>query len=137
MKKPVDLSSPAGIARLASEAYSALDVLNCLGSSAYRDRLFDVCADEERRHRKYAPEGFRYPKAATVANAARLFTVKYIVDALLGERYGIKDVLYLKPSVIYAQAIAENFGPEIRRALEGFDLRELCAMDYVTFVDNK
>ena len=118
------------INNLVSRAYSRLDILNSLTMTRYRDRLFRMCVEEEREHRRGRPSNWHPPKGATVQAAGRLFTVQYLVECILGKRFSVEDLIYIRPSVMYAQSVALNYQKEIREALSDMDLPELRRLDY-------
>ena len=132
------------IAKLVDNAYSRLDVLNNIKWTAYRDKCFEMACEEERQHRRGKPDGWIYPKGASIQGAARLFVVKRIAEYMLGDRVpSIGDILHFQPSAIYAAAIVANYPDEIRAAWDGkrnngltLNVSELAALDYCVFVGN-
>lgn len=124
----------AEINKIVSDAYSRLDVLNNIQWTAYRDVCCEMAATEERKHR-----GSRmgYSRDASVLNAARMFVVLRIAEALLGKRFETKDLLHVQPSAFYAASIVANYEAEIRAAWADLEIRELVALDYCEFVGSK
>ena len=122
---------------LVAKAYRALEPLNNIKHTAYRNVCFELACEEERGHRR----GFghdEYPDGATVSAAGRLFTVKRIAEALIGDRLlSVRDYINVQKSAFTAQSVVENFREEATAALEGFDLKELAGLDYCAFVGNK
>lgn len=129
------------INRIVDRAYSALHVLNNIKWTAYRDRCFQMAAQEERDHRRGKPADVRLPAGASVPAAARLFVVKRIAKYLSHtgkqtHRPTIADVLSYPPSAIYAASIVANYGAEILRAWKGQDIARLADLDYCQFINN-
>jgi hypothetical protein len=122
---------------LAGKAYAALQVLNNITWTPYRDKLHDMASAEERQHRHCTPNSWCFPKGASVSAAAKLFAVKRIAEALTGEKKpSIADYLHCQGSAFYAHSIVANYRKECRAALKGHDLAALAALDYVEFVNN-
>ncbi len=123
---------------IVDRAYSALDVLNNITWTGYRDRCYNMACAEERGHRQGAPVGWTWPKGASVNAAARMFVVKRIAEALVDPEHAptIAGVISMQPSAVYAASIVANYGAKCRKALEGMDLKQLADLDYVAFVNN-
>jgi hypothetical protein len=121
---------------LISKAYAALDDLNNIKMVPFRDHCYGMALAEEKQHRRGAPCGHRYAEGRTPQQAARLFVVKRIAGYLCGptSRPGIAEVLHYQPSAIYAASIVENYPDECAKALAGFDLASLAALDYVEWL---
>lgn len=118
--------------RLIDRAYSALAEDGAL--SNHIGKLFDMCEDEERRHRRCAPYGHRF--GITVKQAAHLFTVRTIAQAQQKpDRWTIADVLSIKASTIYAAAIVLKFPRQVADALAPFPASDILALDYVQLVE--
>ncbi len=121
------------INRVVDEAYTRLAALNYISMTAYRNACFRRALEEERRHRRSAPAGWRWPKGASAQAAARLFVVKRIAEALTvtnDRKLTIKDVLHTQPSAVYAASIVANYCDEVMRAWDGLDFAELADLDY-------
>jgi hypothetical protein len=129
------------INRLVDKAYSALDVLNNITWTSYRDKLCDMACAEERDHRK--PFGrFGHPpmpKGASVVAAGKLFAVKRIAERLTGKGHQptIADVISYQPSAIYAASLVDNYRERIEAAWAGLDVAQLAELDYCEFVGNE
>lgn len=125
---------------IVDSAYSALQFLNNKTWTAYRDRCYDMACEEERGHRRGAPNGWSWPKGASVNAAARMFVVKRIAEELTGERpIKIADILHTQGSAVYAAALVANFGDEIRKAWSSPGIETIAALkelDYVQFVND-
>ena len=128
------------INKLVDKAYTALDCLNHIDWTPYRNRCFDMACEEERGHRKGAPNGHEWPRNATVAAAGRFFVVLRIAQTLTKHNgrtersLTIKDLLHCQPSAIYAASIVANYGAQIVTAWQGLDVAALADLDYVEFV---
>lgn len=118
--------------KLINEAYSALYVLNNITWTPYRDQLFELCRDEEKRHRGHGDRAW----GATVNDCARMFVVRDIVQYLTGktEVPPVKFYLSCKKSCFMAAALVENYREEITKALAGHDLEAIAALDYVEII---
>jgi hypothetical protein len=118
--------------KLISEAYSALYVLNNITWTPYRDRLFELCRDEEKQHRGHGDRSW----GATINDCARMFAVRDVVSYLIGESKAptAKDYLSYKKSCFMAASLVENYRAEITKALEGHDLKAIAALDYVEII---
>jgi hypothetical protein len=123
------------INNLVRRAYSALDVLNNIKMTAYRDHCFKMACEEERGHRRFKPDGLRIP--ASVQDAGRFFVVLRIAESLLGRRYEIADILNCQQSALFAAALVATYEKEIREALKDLELRELVGLDYCELVGSK
>jgi hypothetical protein len=129
----------AQINRMVTGAYDALHFLDDMGLTRHRKRLFGMACDEERAHRRLAPNGHVWPKGAGIPAAARFFVVKRIAGALTatGDRKAVvADAIHWQPSAFYAASIVANYGAEILRAWTGQDIAALADLDYVAFVNN-
>lgn len=127
------------INRIVNAAYGRLDMINDLTMRNWRNRIFDAACEEERGHRRGAPLDWTWPKGASVAAAARLFTVKRIAEALIatGERrLTIKDVINTQMSAILAASVVANYGAQCMTALGREHLGELAALDYVYLIND-
>ena len=116
--------------RMANAAYKALDFLNNYTWTAYRDECCKLALDEERQHRA----GKARTWGASMADCARLFTVRRIAEELTRPQLTVADIIGCQPSAMYAAAIAARYGEQVRAAWEGFDLSALAALDYCTVI---
>lgn len=120
---------------LIKAAYGALHGLDSITFTPYRTRLLEMCKEEERLHRSGSFwEGRRW--GLSVPDAARLFAVKRIAEALAGELPNVADVIKLQPSVFYAASIALTYPNEVRTAWakHGIDAVALRLLDYAELV---
>jgi hypothetical protein len=129
----------AQINRIVAKAYDALQVLDNMSMKAYRRQCFDMALQEERDHRKGAPDGRKWPKGATPHAAARLFVVKRIAEALIAtdaSKATVADFINWQGSAFYAASLVANFRAEILRVLDGQDIAALADLGYVAFTNN-
>lgn len=115
------------------KAYCALDVLNNITLTAYRNRCLDMAEAEERLHRR-STFGVERRWGVSIPAAARLFVVKRTAEALLGNRLGIADVIRIQPSALYAASLAVNYRQIIEAAWRDLDVKALAALDYCALV---
>ncbi len=134
------MSTTTDINKLVSRAYTALESLNNIQWTPYRDRCFEMAQAEERAHVRCAPDDYQRPCGYSVNGAARLFVVKRIAEYLVQylvhscKTPTIADVLHYQPSAIYAASIVANYPQEIIAALAGFDIEQLARLDYCKYV---
>lgn len=134
----------AEINAIVDKAYDALDVVNNMTWTPYRDNCYAMAVAEERTHRRMGLHiGHAYPRGATVEAAAKLFVVKRIAEALTASEQGstrkltIRDLIRVQPSACYAASIAANYGAECMTALGRERLGQLAdELDYVQFVND-
>lgn len=118
--------------RVVGNAFVNLDTAHNFG------RLVDLCASEERDHRRWGPDFRRYhPYAPSVAATARFFAVYRVGEYLSGRPLpALADYLRLQKSTYLAAALVLEFGDAFRAALAsaGYTPAELAALDYSTLV---
>lgn len=103
------------------------------GFMTVRDRLFDMNVKAEKAHRKFTGSSY----AITVNQAARLFTVRHIAEALeKPDRWKVDDILNVRLECIMAQAYAARHRDEFLAAFDraGVKLAEAMAWDYSELV---
>jgi hypothetical protein len=96
------------------------------------ERLQDMNAASEKQHRN-GRAGF----GLSVREAARLFTVRHLAEALeKPDRYSIDDILSIRTECLYAQAYAKKHAPEIRTSWlrAGVNMADILALDYADLV---
>lgn len=73
-----------------------------------RDLLRDMSEAAERRHRKGTPNGVQ--NCLSVAVAARLYTVQYLLDGFAKPNlFTVDDITSVRNEVLYSQAYAKRF----------------------------
>jgi hypothetical protein len=119
-----------------AKAYGLLSGVFYSESTNYAEQLFDCCKEEEKRHRGFADGWQRcHPNGCTVAEAARLFSVKRVAEYLTGERMPRgKDYLHTQRSCFIAAGIAHEYRKQIRAAWKGLPVELLAGMDYIKAV---
>lgn len=122
--------------KLTREAFDRLHVLNNISWSSHQEKLLDLCSEEERGHRGFAPDFAKHHHgAASVRDCARVFAVKRIAEYLSGHRMPRgKDYLHYQKSCFYAAGLVHEFRKEIRKAWRGLDVKALTELDYSEFV---
>jgi len=97
--------------RVILEAYSDIPDLQD-GWTDVREKLYDMNKQAELRHRRGAPEHVSH--GLSVPNAAKLFTVHYLLDGFAQpDRFSVDDILSIRNEVLYAQAYAKKFHKEL------------------------
>jgi len=114
------------------DAYIRLGALNNITWTGYRDQLVNIEKELERGHRRFC-HGRSY--GLTVAQAAKYFAAKHIIDAMNGQQYDIKSYLHVKKSCFLAQSLVANYGDTIKEAMDGFDYDSFAALDYCELVE--
>ena len=98
--------------------------------------LYQMNLDAEAKYRKGAPYGMKH--GLTKQQAARLFTVQHIGDALTDPRFTLGDILSIRLECLRAQALAERYGATIRAAWQqaGVKLADLKSVDYAALMQH-
>jgi hypothetical protein len=124
---------------LIRDAFGRLHALNNICWTPYRERLFDLCETEEKEHRGFGPDFRRYhPNAVSVADTARMFSVKRVAEYLNGEKMPhARQFIHIQRSAFFAASLVANYRKEIRKAWKGLPIGELAALDYCEFVQVK
>jgi hypothetical protein len=96
--------------RTIDAAYRELGQLNLQdGFWNVRERLFDMNEAAEKQHRSGRP---RQP--LTITAAARLFTVKHLLDGFAEpDKWTVDAILHIRNEVLYAQAYAKKHHAEL------------------------
>ena len=92
---------------------------------------------EEKQHRK-CMSGFyeHHNKPLSPSICAKMFTVKHLAEAMNSNiKYEVKDLLYIKKSVLYSQAIVENYKEIAKDCFKDYNLVELSSLDYCELVN--
>lgn len=126
------LSTKQVMARV-GKAYDALDFLNDISTGKYRDECLHIAVVEERRHRRNDTDKF----ALTVCQTAKMDTVRRIAIYLSNKErmLSIGDILTYKASAVYAAALVDQHGAQIKTALEPHDIGWLADLDYVKLIN--
>ena len=123
------------IVKKINKAFSKLEVLNNIKWSAYRDKLFNINKEHEKKHRR----GDWYnchSDYASVSDCAKLFAVSHIAESLLKpNKWNIKDLISINESCLLAQSLVNNFKKEILEALKDENIKELSELCYISLVD--
>lgn len=124
--------------RMMRRAYDALEMLNNIKWTRYRDDLFAECRDEERRHRTGDFNESHTSDTISVYDAGKMFAVKRIAEYMNRSKLpAIADYLNIQRSCFTAAALVENYREQIAKAWAEFDLAELASLDYCEFVKVK
>ena len=117
------------------QAYSRLYILSNMTWTPYRDELFKMNRQDEKRHR-FGDWSEYHNGSASINDCARLFTVKHIAESLLNpNKWEVKDLLNIKKSCIYAQSLVNNYKDRILKAWKDEDIKYLSELDYLALVD--
>jgi hypothetical protein len=121
------------IIKKVNQAFSKLHVLSNITWSPYRDVLFDLNKKDEKQHRFNRPlSDFE----TSINDCAKMFTVKHLAESLLNiSKWKVKDLLIIKKSCIYAQAVVENYRDVIVTAWKDEDIKYLASLDYISLIN--
>ncbi len=120
--------------KLIDRAYYLLDCLNNIQHTHYRDELFDMNKNEEKRHDRMRPDGIG--RGLTVSESAKMFTVKRIAEYMLDEKRipAVESYIWTLQSCFYSASIVLKYRKEIERAWKDIDILELARLDYSELV---
>tara|TARA_A100001201_G_scaffold44594_3_gene45582 strand:- start:1814 stop:2239 length:426 start_codon:yes stop_codon:yes gene_type:complete len=123
------------IKKIIDKAYNDLYVLSNITWTPYREEIFKLNREDEKRHRfNRSSSDFE----ASINDCAKLFTVKNIAESLLNrDKYKIKDLINIRKSCLYAQSVVENYKEKILKAWKDQDLNYLANLDYISLIDWK
>ena len=123
------------IKKIIDQAYSSLRCLNNITWTSYREDLFEMNKQDEKRHRfNRSSSDFE----ASINDCAKMFTVQNIAESLLKEnQFNIKDLINLRKSCLYAQSVVENYKDKILEAWKDQDIKYLADLDYISLIDWK
>ena len=123
------------IVKRINQAYSKLYILSNITWTPYRDELFKMNRQDEKRHR-FGDWSEFHKDTATISDCARLFTVKHIAESLLNpNKWNTKHLLNIKKSCLYAQSIVQNYKEKILIAWKDENIKYLADLDYIALVD--
>tara|TARA_R100001591_G_scaffold39969_1_gene51635 strand:- start:582 stop:1013 length:432 start_codon:yes stop_codon:yes gene_type:complete len=123
------------IVKRINQAYSKLYILSNITWTPYRDELFKMNRQDEKRHR-FGDWSDYHQEAASINDCARLFTVKHIAESLINpNKWQVKDLLTIKKSCIYSQSLVNNYGDRIKKVWIDEDIKYLADLDYIALVD--
>jgi hypothetical protein len=123
------------IKKIIDEAYGSLRCLNNITWTSYREDLFEMNKQDEKRHRFNRPSS---DFEASINDCAKMFTVQNIAESLLKEnQFNIKDLINIRKSCLYAQSVVENYKDKILEAWKDQDIKYLADLDYISLIDWK
>ena len=123
------------IKKIIDEAYGSLRCLNNITWTSYREDLFEMNKQDEKRHRFNRPSS---DFEASINDCAKMFTVQNIAESLLKEnQFNIKDLIKIRKACLYAQSIVENYKDKILEAWKDQDIKYLADLDYISLIDWK
>ena len=118
-----------------NKAFSKLQILNNFRWTPYRDKLFNINKEHEKRHRSGDWDKY-HSGAASISDCARLFVVQHIAESLLKpDRYNIRDMISINESCLLSQSLVNNYKDQILKSLESENIQELSELDYISLVD--
>ena len=119
--------------KLISKAFNSFRRLDNITHTPYREELFRLEKNYEKRHRKFC-SGRSY--GLSVSDAAKYWTVCHLLDAYdKPDTYDVSDYLDVKTSIFTAQAIALNYPDMLELAFLEFDRSEFEALDYCKLME--
>jgi cupin superfamily acireductone dioxygenase involved in methionine salvage len=123
------------IKKIIDEAYGSLRCLNNITWTSYREDLFEMNKQDEKRHRfNRSSSDFE----ASINDCAKMFTVQNIAESLLNEnQFKIRDLINIRKSCLYAQSVVENYKDKILEAWKDQDIKYLADLDYISLIDWK
>jgi cupin superfamily acireductone dioxygenase involved in methionine salvage len=123
------------IKKIIDEAYSSLRCLNNITWTSYREDLFEMNKQDEKRHRfNRSSSDFE----ASINDCAKMFTVQNIAESLLNEnQFKIRDLINIRKSCLYTQSVVENYKDKILEAWKDQDIKYLADLDYISLIDWK
>ena len=100
-----------------------------------RRRIYDLERKNESNHRLFC-SGREYPASAPMSLTAKYWSVKHILTPLFDDpnRYSVEDILDIKESIIWGQALANKYRDQLLESFKGFDLIAFNELDYVEMV---
>ena len=123
------------IVKRINQAYSKLYILSDITWTPYREELFKMNRQDEKRHR-FGDWSEFHKDTATISDCARLFTVKHIAESLLNpNKWNTKHLLNIKKSCLYAQSVVENYKDRILKAWQDENIKYLADLDYIALVN--
>lgn len=116
--------------KMIHKAYDALECLNNISWSKYRDRLYDMNKQGEKQHDKVRPESCS--RGLSISDSAKLFTVCWIAGYLIDTRNApdAKDYINMRSEAFYAYSVSQQYGKEILKAWAGMDIKAIASLDY-------
>jgi cupin superfamily acireductone dioxygenase involved in methionine salvage len=123
------------IKKIIDEAYGSLRCLNNITWTSYREDLFEMNKQDEKRHRfNRSSSDFE----ASINDCAKMFTVQNIAESLLNEnQFKIRDLINIRKSCLYTQSVVENYKDKILEAWKDQDIKYLADLDYISLIDWK
>lgn len=113
---------------LIDRAFAALPDMT-RGLTEEKWRLYYLVLEDERKYRRCRPR-----TGLSKSAAAKLFSVKHIAESLQKpRRYKVVDILAMRADCLYAQALVQVFGKDIKAAWKaaGIQIADVLALDYV------
>jgi len=100
-----------------------------------RRRIYDLERNYEKMHRNFC-SGREYPASAPMSLTAKYLAVRCILAPLFDDpdRYSVEDILDIKESIIWGQALANKYRDQLLKSFKGFDLEAFNKLDYVEMV---
>lgn len=124
--------------KLVEAAFNRLAFLDNISWTNYRDRLFELCHEEEKQHRSGTFRENHTADTMSASVAARVMAVKRVAEYLSGHRMPRgKDFLHYQKSCFQAAGLVDGYRKEIRKAWRGLDVAALASLDYCEFVKAK
>ena len=122
---------------LINEIYNALEFLNVnTTDKPYRDMVYKLAAEGERRHRKGYFARRKY--ALSVDAAAKYFAVKWIMRIGAGTRdVTVASLLELRPDAQLGAMVAAQYWSEILDATTALDIDSFRSLDYTRLCEGE
>ena len=111
----------------AKKVFQKLDyIFSGVHFGQYFKQLFNMNYTEEKNHQNRRKNGL------TVKEGAVYFSVKDLAECIQGKNpnYSIKNILTIRPSVLFAHSIFLNYHVEVKKAFEGVNIELINSFDY-------
>lgn len=120
--------------KILNEVYQALNyALSSIHSGQYGEKLFSMLRKEELKHRKFCPAGIVC--CLSVSEAVKIFFCRDIIEGLQGKyNFTVKDILNIRPSVLFAHSLALNYREELQKAIENLPFNEVLGLNYADLI---
>lgn len=118
------------------QAFKALSRAFYCANRNHAEDLHAMCKAEERDHRGWGPDFYRYHSSApSVSMVGKLFAVKRVAEYLNGEKEPSgSHYLHIQKSCFLASAMVCEFGDDIRKAWTEYDIPAMAKLSYTDFV---
>ena len=119
------------IIKTINQAYNKLAFLDNITWTTYRQNLFMMHKKDEIKHRSTSRD-----YEASMNDCARLFTVKWIANAIINRgSIQIKSLIHIRQGCYISASLVENYFNEFVEAWQDEDIKKLSELDYMSLVN--